>query len=84
MKIRYAAHSLPFESVGKVLLRELEFFGNLHPWLKQRSKGVEIRWLEGQSNDTSAFEKAVDERTTVVAISHANWVNGFWPNFKEV
>jgi len=84
--INVAANSLPLESGRNVVLWELDFPGNVYPWLKQRSKGIEIRWagLNRGTFDASTFEETVDDRTIVVAISHVNWVNGFRVNLKEL
>lgn len=82
--INVAANSLPIKPGMNAVLWELEFPGNLYPWLKQRSKGLEIRWLQGQRIDASSFEKVIDGRTVVVAISHVNWINGFRFDLKEI
>lgn len=82
--INVAANSVPIKPGLNAVLWELEFPGNLYPWLKQRSRGLEIRWLRGRRLDASSFERIIDRRTIVVAISHVNWVNGFRPNLKEI
>ena len=82
--INVAANGLPVASGRNVVLWELEFPGNLYPWLKQRSRGAEIRWLSGLRVDPSAFEEAIDNKTVVVAISHVNWMNGFRADLKEI
>jgi cysteine desulfurase/selenocysteine lyase len=82
--INVAANSLPVTSGGNMVLWDMEFPGNLYPWLKQRSRGAEIRWLSGLKAHTSAFEKAIDSRTVVVAISHVNWLNGFRVDLEEI
>jgi selenocysteine lyase/cysteine desulfurase len=82
--INVTANSLPIEPGMNAVLWELEFPGNLYPWLKQRSRGLEIRWLRGRMVDASSFERMVDRRTVVVAISHVNWVNGLRVGLKEI
>lgn len=83
--INVAASSLPLESGRNVVLWELDFPGNLYPWLRQRSKGVEIRWarLGDGRIDASLLEEIIDDRTVVFAISHVNWVNGFRAELKK-
>ena len=82
--INVAASSLPFESGMNIALWELEFPGNLYPWLRQRSRGVEIRWLQGRDLDVPELEKAVDGNTVVVPISQVNWITGYRPDLKEI
>jgi selenocysteine lyase/cysteine desulfurase len=82
--INVAANGLPVASGRNVVLWELEFPGNLYPWLKQRSRGAEIRWLSGLRVDPPVFDEAIDSKTAVVAISHVNWMNGFRADLKEI
>jgi selenocysteine lyase/cysteine desulfurase len=84
--INVAANSLPIQSGRNVVLWEFDFPGNLYPWLRQRSRGAQIRWakLGNGTIDTQVLEEEVDDRTVVVAISHVNWVNGFRTNLREI
>jgi len=82
--INVAANSFPFKRGTNIVLWELEFPGNLYPWLNQRSKGIQIRWCHGPRLDVSKLEKLIDDRTVAVAVSHVNWINGFRPDLKRI
>lgn len=82
--INVAANGLPLVSGKNVVLWELEFPGNIYPWLRQRSRGVEIRWLRDKVFDVSKLEKLVDDETVVVPVSHVNWMNGYRPDLKQI
>lgn len=82
--INLAANSLPLVSGTNVVLWELEFPGNIYPWLRQRSRGVKIRWLRDRMLDVSKLERLVDDGTAVVPLSHVNWINGCRPDLKQI
>jgi len=83
--INVAANSLSLVSGRNVVLWELEFPGNLYPWLSQRSRGVEVRWVKHHDGQLvqSDLERAVDDKTAIVPISHVNWITGFRANLRE-
>jgi selenocysteine lyase/cysteine desulfurase len=78
------ANALQFDGRGfygrnKVVLSEYEFPTMAHIWLAQRPRGAEIHFLDGVNNTvpTECYERAVDERTLIVPLTHVSFVNGF-------
>ena len=78
------ANALQFDGRGfygrnKVVLSEYEFPTMAHIWLAQRPRGAEIHFLDGVNNTvpTECYERAVDERTRIVPLTHVSFVNGF-------
>jgi cysteine desulfurase/selenocysteine lyase len=82
--INVAANGLPLASGNNVVLWDLEFPGNIYPWLGQRKRGIEIRWIHDRILDVSRLEKLVDSKTAVVPVSHVNWMNGWRPDLKQI
>ena len=82
--INVAANGLTLASGQNVVLWDLEFPGNIYPWLRQRHRGVEIRWLHDKLLDVSKLEKLIDAKTAVVPVSHVNWMNGCRPDLKQI
>ena len=82
--INVAANGLPFAPGKNIVLWDLEFPGNIYPWLKQRLRGADVHWLHGPRIDPSELRASVDGQSVAVAVSHVNWVNGFRPDLKEV
>jgi selenocysteine lyase/cysteine desulfurase len=82
--INVAANSLPFASGKNTVLWDLEFPGNIYPWLNQQLRGAKIRWLHGQEIDLSELKSSVDGQSVAVSVSHVNWVNGFRADLKAI
>jgi selenocysteine lyase/cysteine desulfurase len=61
-----------------VVVTDLGYPSNVFVWLPLREKGVEIRRIENRDGriETSNFEKAVDDKTKVVSMSHIEWTSG--------
>jgi selenocysteine lyase/cysteine desulfurase len=70
------ANALQFDARNKVVMSEYEFPTMGHIWLAQRPRGAEIHFLDGV-NDAACYERAVDERTRIVPLTHVSFVNGF-------
>ncbi|MDY9923995.1 cysteine desulfurase [Methanobacterium sp.] len=71
--INMVAHGLEFEEGDNVVVPNIEHHSNLVPWLNLRSKGVELRVVNADENgvvDPDAVEKAVDENTRLISITH--------------
>jgi selenocysteine lyase/cysteine desulfurase len=68
-----------FDGRNKVVLSEYEFPTMAHIWLAQRPRGAEIHFLDGVDNTvpTECYERAVDKKTRIVALTHVSFVNGF-------
>jgi selenocysteine lyase/cysteine desulfurase len=72
------AEALRFKEGDNVVVNDLENPANLYPWMAQRPRGVEIRFIKGRGGAVRIedLEKAVDDRTKVVSVSHVEWLTG--------
>lgn len=72
------AEALDWERGSNVVVNDLENSANLLPWLAQRRKGVEVRVVEGVGGAVRMedVERAVDDETKAVSISHVQWLTG--------
>ncbi len=85
--IGMAAQGLHFNKGDNIILPEREFWNNSFPWLSLETKGVEIRFVklnEDNSFDPEAIEKLIDNKTRVVAISAVRFNSGFRPNLAAI
>jgi selenocysteine lyase/cysteine desulfurase len=73
------ANALRFEARDKVVMGEYEFPTMGHIWLAQEPRGARIQFLPGvnESIPTECYERAIDERTCVVPLTHVSFINGF-------
>ena len=73
------ANALNFGARKRVVMSEYEFPTMGHIWLAQQTRGAEIQFLEGVNNTVPAecYEKAVDQRTLIVPLTHVSFVNGY-------
>jgi len=73
------ANALSFERRNVVVMGEYEFPTMGHIWLAQRPRGACIRFLDGVNNvlSTECYERAIDDRTAIVPLTHVSFVNGF-------
>jgi selenocysteine lyase/cysteine desulfurase len=73
------ANALRFDGRNKVVMSEYEFPTMGQIWLAQRPRGAEIQFLDGVNNmvPTECYEKAIDEQTRIVPLTHVSFVNGF-------
>ena len=77
--IRSPTRLISFDGRNKVVMSEYEFPTMAHIWLAQRPRGAEIQFLDGVNNTvpTECYERAIDERTRIVPLTHVSFVNGF-------
>jgi selenocysteine lyase/cysteine desulfurase len=79
--INLAANALPLGSSDVVLTFEREFPANVHPWLAQRSRGVEARFIPcdaaGLPDEMRMLEELDDKRVRVVAVSWVSFASGY-------
>jgi selenocysteine lyase/cysteine desulfurase len=77
--INAVASALDFGARHKVLLGEFEFPTVGHIWLAQRQRGAKIQFLEAQGDvlPGESYRAAVDEKTSIVPITHVCFKNGF-------
>ena len=85
--INMVAHGLEFEAEDNVVVPNIEHHSNLVPWLNLRSKGVELRVVNADENgvvDPGTFERAVDENTRLISITHISNSIGSVQPVKEI
>ena len=84
--IATAASVIDWKKGDNVILNDLEFPGNVMPWMYWRKKGVETRFVKNVEGriQISDIESQIDENTRVIAISWVQWTNGFKSNLREL
>ena len=62
-----------------VVVTDLEHICNVHPWLKFKDEGVEVRYVpaRGGTIEMEDFARAVDDETAAVSICHVTMNTGF-------
>jgi selenocysteine lyase/cysteine desulfurase len=80
------ASMLDFKPGENIVVTDLGYPSNVYVWLPLREKGVEIRRIENQDGriETSDFEKAIDDKTRVVSLSHIEWTSGLRYDMKSI
>jgi len=83
--LNIAANVLKYPPDSKVVTTDLEYPSVVYPWLK-RSLGVKVHYVRNVGGKVllEDFEKAVDDRTVAVAVSHVEYVNGFRNDLKAL
>lgn len=72
---------------GRVVVGAREFQSNLLPWLALRERGFTVTEVAADANDvvaTDALVGAIDERTTLVAVSEVQSASGFRVRVPEI
>jgi selenocysteine lyase/cysteine desulfurase len=84
--INPVANALSFNGRNKVVMSEYEFPTMAHIWLAQRPRGAEIQFLDGVNNmvPTECYERAVDQRTSIVPLTQVSFINGFRPDVAAI
>lgn len=78
MGLNIAANVLRYPPGSKIVTTDLEFPSVVYPWLR-RSLNVKVHYVKNVDGKIllEDFEKAVDDKTVAVAVSHVEYVNGF-------
>ena len=76
--LNIVANMLEYPEGSNIVTTDLEYPSVVYPWLN-RKLGVEVRYVKNVAGRIliEDLEKAIDERTVVVAISHVEYANGF-------
>ncbi len=76
--LNIVANMLDYPKGSNVVTTDLEYPSVVYPWLKKKL-GVEVRYVKniGGKVFVKDVEKAVDDKTVAVAVSHVEYVNGF-------
>lgn len=78
-----AANMLNYPRGAKVVTTDLEFPSAVFPWLRKRL-GVKVQYVKSIDGKVSLddMEKAVDDKTVAVTVSHVEYANGFRHNLR--
>lgn len=81
--LNIAANVLHYPKGAKVITTDLEFPSVVFPWLR-KGLGVKVQYVKNIHGKVSLddIEKAVDDKTVAVAISHVEYANGFRHNLR--
>jgi cysteine desulfurase/selenocysteine lyase len=80
------AEALRFGPGDNAVVNNLENPANWYPWTAQRARGAELRVIRGRGGAVRLedLEKAVDDHTKAIAISHVEWLTGARHDLKAV
>lgn len=83
--LNIAANVLRYPPGSKVVTTDLEYPSVVYPWLRE-SLGVKIQYVKNVDGKIllEDVEKAVDDKTVAVAVSHVEYVNGFRNDLKAL
>lgn len=85
--INAVACGLSWKRGDKVVTTLLEHHSNLLPWMRLKERGVELAIIKPDENgylNPTDFERAVDDRTRLVAVSHISNVLGTIAPVREI
>ncbi len=76
--LNIVANMVDYPKDSNVVTTDLEYPSVVYPWLKKKL-GVEVRYVKSVGGKILAedVEKAVDDHTVAITISHVEYVNGF-------
>jgi len=76
--LNIAANVLHYPPGSKIVTTDLEYPSVVYPWLR-KSLGVKVHYVKNVDGKIllEDVEKAVDDKTVAVAVSHVEYVNGF-------
>ena len=77
--INIIAHGIEWKAGDKIVTTYLEHNSNLLPWLNLRLQGIEVEVLKCETDgtiDLKELSKSIDNRTKLVAVTHASNVLG--------
>jgi len=83
MGLNIVANMLQYPHGSKVVTTDLEYPSAVYPWLRKRL-GVRVHYVKNVDGKIllDDMEKAVDDKTVAVVISHVEYANGFRHNLK--
>jgi len=79
------ANMLEYNENSNIVTTDLEFPSVVYPWLRKKLN-VEVRYVknvDGKLRDED-FERAIDEDTAAIVVSHVEYANGFRNNLKSL
>jgi cysteine desulfurase/selenocysteine lyase len=83
MGLNIAANALDYPHGSKIVTTDMEYPSVVYPWLRKRL-GVKVHYVKNVGGKIllDDVEKAVDDKTVAVAISHVEYANGFRHNLR--
>ena len=83
--LNIAANMLDYPKESNVVTTDLEYPSVVYPWLKKQL-GVEVRYVKNVDGKilVEDIERAVNDKTAAIAISHVEYVNGFRHDLKAL
>lgn len=83
--LNIVANMLDYPNGSNVVTTDLEYPSVVYPWLKEKL-GVNVRYVKNVDGRVTVedIERAVDDHTVVVAVSHVEYVNGFRHDLKAL
>ena len=85
--IGIVAQGLNLEKGDNIVVPEREHWNNTFPWLELQKRGVEVRFVQLNSDnsiDATAIDALIDHNTRLVAIAAVRFNSGFRPNLPEI
>jgi len=81
--LNVAANVLQYPPGSKIVTTDLEYPSVVYPWLR-KNLGAKVHYVKSVYGKVSLddMEKAVDDKTVAVAVSHVEYVNGFRHNLR--
>jgi selenocysteine lyase/cysteine desulfurase len=81
--LNIAANVLHYPPGSKIVTTDLEYPSVVYPWLR-KGLGVKVHYVKNVEGKVllDDMEKAVDDKTVAVAVSHVEYVNGFRHNLR--
>jgi selenocysteine lyase/cysteine desulfurase len=85
MGLNIAANVLTYPHDSKVVTTDLEYPSVVYPWLR-KGLGVKVHYVKNVDGKIllEDVERAVDDKTVAVAVSHVEYVNGFRHDLKAL
>jgi cysteine desulfurase/selenocysteine lyase len=83
MGLNIAANVLHYPPGSKIVTTDLEYPSVVYPWLR-KGLGVKVHYVKNVDGKVllDDMEKAVDDKTVAVAVSHVEYSNGFRHNLR--
>jgi selenocysteine lyase/cysteine desulfurase len=83
MGLNIVANMLQYPHGSRVVTTDLEYPSAVYPWLRKRL-GVRVHYVKNVEGKIllDDMEKAVDDKTVAVVVSHVEYANGFRHNLK--
>ena len=85
--LNIAANLLRHPRGSNIVTSDLEFPSVVYPWLRIKMRSnLEIRYVKNVEGKVllEDFERAIDDRTVAVVISHVEYANGFKNDLKAI